>query len=99
MIIYRDKQKFLFEYHAAVNTNNGTEALNKILFAMAEQHNPINSACALYWLSHFFLANAHQKDLCLNIQTNTDLISSWLPSMTDHEGCNYPLSQKKVQSP
>ena len=60
------------DYHAAVNTNNGTEALNKVLkynYLPRKKNITLSTVCTI--LIESFLPDAHQKYLCLNyMQSN-----------------------------
>ena len=59
---FRDK-----DYHAAINTNNGTESLNKVLkynYLPRKKNITLSSMCAI--LIESFLPDAHQKYVCLN---------------------------------
>lgn len=55
------------EYHAAINTNNGAEALNKVLkynYLPKKKNISLSSVCAI--LIESFLPDAYQKYVCLN---------------------------------
>ena len=59
---YRDN-----DYHAAINTNNGTEALNKVLkysYLPRKKNITLSALCTI--LIESFLPDAHQKYLYLN---------------------------------